>query len=172
VLIRDFGIGQRELCQVGAEKRAGCIPTSLNGDVGFCMPIGVEATIGMEQVEFVIGEREILVPKLSRQLDTMLAMPIIKAFIGSPGIAENSEKLNHFDVGAHFFGKVNTDFQNSSLMGNAMRPVNVQGIIFENGVNKGFEVEHGMNHFFFINSATRVCILSSPFEYPIGFIGV
>jgi hypothetical protein len=120
------------------------IPTGLDGDVGFRMPIGMKATSGVEQNEVVIGERKILFTKLCCQLGTTLAMPIIKAFIDSPGVVENSEKLNHFEIGSGFLGKSKSNLQHSSPMRNAMRSIDGQGIIFENGMNEGFELEHGV----------------------------
>jgi hypothetical protein len=137
------------------------IPTSLNGDIGFRMPIGMKATSGMEQVEVVIEECEELAPKLCCQFCTTLAMPIIKAFIDSPGVVEDGEQLHNFNVGSSFLRKSKSNLQHSSPMRNTMRPIDGQGIIFENGVDEGLEVEHGSNHFFII-SATRVCILSKP----------
>jgi hypothetical protein len=139
----DFGA---EHCSFGhhtnpSEVKPIRIPTGLNGNVGFRMAIGVEAT-SSEQVEIVIGQRKIRIPKLCRQFGTTFAVAIIAAFVDSPGVVKNGEKLNRFDVGTRFFSQAKPNFQNPCPMRNAMRPVDGQGVIFQDCVDKWFEVEH------------------------------
>ena len=84
-------------------------------------------------------------------------MTVIAPFIDSPGVVENGEKLNHLWIGSHFIGKPRADFQNPRPMGNAMRPVDGQDVIFEDGVNEGLELEHGMNYFSLLRIKNTNC---------------
>jgi hypothetical protein len=67
------------------------IPTGLDRNIGICVTIGVQATGSVEQVEIVIGELEQLPSKFRRQFGTTFAMPIVKAFVNSAGVVEDSE---------------------------------------------------------------------------------
>ena len=71
-------------------------------------------------------------------------MPIVGAFVDSPGIVENGEQLNDFDVGPGFLGQPQPVLQHPGPMANAVRAMPGQGVVFENGVDEGFEVEHGI----------------------------
>ena len=72
------------------------IPTGLDRAVGICKPIGVQGASSGEQIEIMIGERRIFAQKFCRQLGTTFAMTVIAAFVDSPGVVENGEKLDYF----------------------------------------------------------------------------
>ena len=90
----------------------------------------------------LIGQNKPLITKYLGKFAAMLTMPRIGAIAHTAGIVEDGEQLHDLDVGPGLPCQPQPVFQNPRPMADAVNAMPGQGIIFENPVNKGFEVEH------------------------------
>jgi hypothetical protein len=81
------------------------VPAGLDCSIAIGAPVSVTGTSFVEQIEIVIGKMKPIPTENGGQIGTTLAMTIISAFVDSPGIMEDGEQLDNFDVGPGSLGK-------------------------------------------------------------------
>lgn len=125
-----------------AQIQAVRIPAGLNGDVGLGIAFCVTDASFVEKIEFLVGKNKPLVTKSQGELAAPLTVPEIIPFAQTPGIVKDGEQLNNFDVGVGVLSQPKAVFQDPRPVADAVDATPGQGIVFEDSMNEGFEIEH------------------------------
>ncbi len=118
------------------EVQAIGIPAGLDGNVALGSAIGVILAGGNEELKIRIGKMEMPFPEIADQFGSPMAVAVIAALIGPPGIVENGKKLYHLDHGSGPDREPAAIFPNPGPMGNPMDSVQRQNIFGKDFIDK------------------------------------